>query len=176
VDLHTGEELWFRNNTRLAFGQILDFKGFNMHGSLAYLWETSGNTWNAYDAFTGEWVFTFNDVPSGSQIYGPNGEILRFNVNTRNGWMTMWNSTKAVLDSSPIFISPAFTQGTYAPEGQTINATLGIQWNVSIPTGLSGSVRKVFYGDKIIGSTAGTGIGSAMGENPVALWGISLEP
>ena len=56
VDLHTGEELWFKNNTRLAFGQIAYWDSFNMHGAFPYLWETVGTTWNAYDAFTGEWV------------------------------------------------------------------------------------------------------------------------
>jgi hypothetical protein len=180
VDLHTGEELWFRNNTRLAFGQILDFISFNMQGTLAYLWETSGSTWNAYDPFTGEWVFTFNNVPSGTQVYGPNGEILIYTVDTANGWMTMWNSTKAVLDSDTlagIIFGTGFAQGTYAPEGRTINATVyGLQWSNTIPTGLPGSVMKIFVEDKIIGSTAGTGIGAAMGTSPVVLWGISLKP
>ena len=40
VDLRTGEELWFRNNTRLAFGQTLYWDSFNMHGVFNYIWET----------------------------------------------------------------------------------------------------------------------------------------
>ena len=177
VDLNSGEELWFRNNTRLAFGQILHFDGTNMHGALAYLWETSGSTWRAYDPLTGEWVFTFENVPSGTQVYGPNGEILRYNINQGRGWMTMWNSTKAVLDSGPIFISPEFTQNTYAPEGRTIDAaTYGMQWNKTVPTGLPGGVRKVFAGDIMVGSTAGTSIGNQMGTNPVVSWGLNLKP
>ena len=103
VDLHTGEELWSKalldqNGVaqNLAFGQTFYWDAFNQHGVYAYLWTTSGSTWNAYDAFSGEWSFTITDIPSGSNIYGPNGEIYRYTLNLNAGWMTLWNSTKTV--------------------------------------------------------------------------------
>jgi len=84
VDLRTGEEIWVRNwnNTRLAFGQTYYYDGFNYHGVFAYLWATVGTTWYAYEAATGRWVYTMTNVPaSGANIYGSNGEIIRYTVN-----------------------------------------------------------------------------------------------
>ncbi len=72
VDLHTGQELWFKNNTRVSFGQLFYWDSFNYHGVFPYLWEldtqtrsqSAGGTYNVYDAFTGEWVYSMTDVPS----------------------------------------------------------------------------------------------------------------
>jgi outer membrane protein assembly factor BamB len=44
----------------------------------------------------------------------------------------------------------------------------GYQWNVSIPTGLPGSVRGVFPQDKVVGSD--------VSRTKVTVWGLSLEP
>ena len=70
MDLHTGEELWSKslkdpNGTThsLAFGQTVYWDGFNGHGVFTYLWATSGSTWHAFDAFTGEWVYSITGVP-----------------------------------------------------------------------------------------------------------------
>ena len=172
LDLCTGEEKWVKNwdNQRLAFGQIFYFDSFNQHGAFAYLWTTSGSTWNAYDPFTGEWVYAMENVPSGTNIYGPNGEIYRYTVNLNAGWMTLW--------SSRITVNPGNTgvwaiDGSWGPEGSTYDSSLGIVWNVSIPTGLPGTVRMARYNDRIIGLTIGTGIGTQMLTDPVRMWGIS---
>ena len=166
VDLHTGEELWFRNNTRLAFGQTLYWDSFNGHGVNAYLWEIAGSTWRAYDAFTGEWVYTMENVPSGTTTYGPKGEILSYNVNTAGGWMTMWNSTRVVSSFD-------FFEGSWAPEGQTFNAANGIQYNKTIPIGLPGVVNKVLS-DSIIGSDVPAWTGLA--NKPITFWALNLKP
>jgi outer membrane protein assembly factor BamB len=166
VDLHTGEQVWFRNNTRLAFGQTFYWDSFNSHGVYAYVWETVGTTWRAYDAFTGEWVYTMTDVPSGTQIYGPKGEILRFTVNTQGGWMTMWNSTRVAQ-------GVGFNVGSWAPERQTFNATRGIQYNVTIPAGLPGVVNKVLP-DRIIGSDVPAWTGLA--NKPITFWALNTQP
>ncbi|HEX9261000.1 MAG TPA: hypothetical protein VF893_00555, partial [Candidatus Bathyarchaeia archaeon] len=77
VDLRTGEELWFRNNTVLSFGQVFYFNSFNYDGVFTYLWDTSaGSTWKAYDPFNGEWIYTMTNVPDGTRVFGPSGEIL----------------------------------------------------------------------------------------------------
>ncbi|MDD4326534.1 MAG: hypothetical protein PHC63_08945, partial [Candidatus Bathyarchaeota archaeon] len=103
VDLHTGETLWVLNNTVFTRGQILWFDSFNYDGVFTYLWQVSGSTWKAYDPFSGEWQFTFTNVPSGqATAYGPKGEILIYNINTNAGYMTMWNSTLAGLSMSAI--------------------------------------------------------------------------
>ena len=62
-DVHTAEELWARtlgSNERLAFGQMLYWDTYNMHGIFPYLWTTTGTTWKAYDAYTGRWIL-YND-------------------------------------------------------------------------------------------------------------------
>lgn len=153
VDLKTGEELWVRNwdNAQLSFGQVFYWDSFNVHGAYAYLWSTSGRTWNAYDPATGRWVYGLENVPSGStHIYGPNGEILIYTVNSEDGWMTMWNSTLAVI--GPDREGSGAGSWIRNDKGKMFDATQGIQWNKTIPTDLPGRVMSVLS-DKIIGGT-----------------------
>jgi outer membrane protein assembly factor BamB len=153
INLKTGEELWERNwnNTRLAFGQVYDFEGFNYHGCFAYLWTTSGTTWDAYDALTGRWVYRLTNVPSASpnyNYYGPKGEIIRYYVNQRAGYMYMWNSSKATNPQN----SGGVGDGSWDIPGSVIDATQGIQWNVTIPIGLPGAVCHAEVDDCVLGS------------------------
>lgn len=143
VDLHTGKELWTRNlldNRRIGFGQLLFFTAPNQHGVFAYIWIINGTSWHAFDAYTGRWIYTMDNVPTGANVYGPNGEILRYTINLgtqaaqTTGWMTLWNTTKVVGVTSA---------GTWNPYARSINATAGIEWNVTIPKGLPGAVRKI---------------------------------
>jgi hypothetical protein len=178
VDLHTGEELWNKqlldlngDNQNLDFGQVFYFDGFNQHGVFDYLWTTTGSsTWNAYDSLTGRWVYTMEGVPSGTRMYGPNGEIYVYTVNQNAGWMTLWNSTNVV---SPTVGDVA--QGSYNPQGQIYNAAAtarGIMWNVTIPTGLPGSVDKVREGI-ILGTNFDKYTRTDNGE--IAMWALSTE-
>ena len=155
VDLHTGEELWFRNATTLSFGQIFYFDSFNYDGVYTYLWSVSGSTYTALDPFNGEWVFTFTNVPSGTRVFGPYGEILIYQIDYQNNWMALWNSTAAgqsQLTSAGDFGS----WGRFVP-GRTFNASVpqAYSWNVSIPAGLTAStsfftpILKV-YSDRVV--------------------------
>ena len=62
VDLRTGEEIYYNNNTRITLGQIYDYNSPNQHGAFGYLWNVAGGgffgagtaTWTAYDAFSGD--------------------------------------------------------------------------------------------------------------------------
>ena len=168
VDLHTGEEIWFKNNTRLAYGQTLYFSSPNQHGGFAYIWDTD---WNCYDAFTGEWVYSMQNVPAGVQTYGSNGEILRYVVNTQDGWMALWNSTAAVN------LGAGFNEYSWAPEGGTFDASLptAFSWNVSIPTDLPGIPTMAFAGDKIIGSDVPQGSFGDPAYDPITAWALSVS-
>ena len=42
IDLHTGKELWFRNNTSYPLAKVFYFNGFNYDGVFQYLWDASG--------------------------------------------------------------------------------------------------------------------------------------
>ena len=65
IDLHTGEEWMFKNNTVLSFGQIFYFNSYNFDGVFTYVWSVSGSTWTAYDPFTGNQQMQITNVPSG---------------------------------------------------------------------------------------------------------------
>jgi outer membrane protein assembly factor BamB len=187
VDLRTGEELWFRNNTRLSHGQVVYWQSFNLYGAYPYLWEVDGTTWRAYDAYTGELVYSMINVPAGAQIYGPRGEILRYVVNNARGWMALWNTTRAVSlegwtvnqimqEIKPMATDIAraeFAHGSWIPFGRTINDTRAYSWNVTIPVGLPGAVMAVL-GDRVIGSNLGALV--ALAPDPIVMWGISTAP
>jgi len=175
VNLKTGEELWVRNwnNTRLALGQVYNFQGFNYYGAFAYLWTVSGSTWDAYDALTGRWVYRITDVPSATPNYnyfGERGEIIRYTVNTRNGWMSMWNSSKATNPQS----ANAVADGSWDVPGSTFAASRGIQWNVTIPLGLPGSACHAEVNDCVLGSQS-SAFPSFSGE-AITSWAISTKP
>ena len=177
VDLRTGEELWaktFLNNQTIAFGQLFDWDSYNMHGTYAYLWVTTGGgppwapapaNWHAFDAFTGDWLFTYEDVPGGTNIFGPKGEIYIYTVNTFAGTVSLWNSTKVVVGN---LTAPGAGSWGNNAHGNVLNASDGIEWTKPLPTGLSGSALTVFLQDRIIGGSIST--------TNVNLWGVSLEP
>ncbi|HEX9261833.1 MAG TPA: PQQ-binding-like beta-propeller repeat protein, partial [Candidatus Bathyarchaeia archaeon] len=189
VDLRTGEELWFRNNTRLAHGQVNYWQAFNLYGTYPYLWEVDGATWRAYDAHTGEYVYQMINVPNGGQIYGPKGEILRYVVNSARGWMACFNTTKAgslegwTVDQIMQEIKPMstdraraeFAHGSWIPFGRTINGAdpRSYSWNVTIPAGLPGAIMATLE-DRIIGSNIGALV--ALSPDPLVFWGISTAP
>ena len=150
VDLRTGEELWNRPliapgepNDRLEFGQLFYFDSYNYHGVFGYLWTIDGSTWHAFDASTGRWVYTMENVPSGQRVHGPKGEIYIYTTDQTNGLLSLWNSSRVVTGA-----------GSWTPHGRTFDATAGIEWQVTIPLGLpsggGGGVRGVFFEDRIL--------------------------
>ena len=161
VDLRTGEELWFKDDVRLSFGQLLYVDSMNMHGVFGYLWSVTGNTWNAYDPFNGEYLYSIYNVPRGTTVLGPNNEILIYTVNN-NGWVTLWNSTTVVN------LSPRWEFGRYwNPNGQNLTASLGYTWNKTTTVGLSGTAYAALN-DKIVGQTIST--------TEINTWAISVKP
>jgi outer membrane protein assembly factor BamB len=179
VDLHTGEELWCRPlldpdgvSQRLLFGQNFYWDSYNYHGVFAYLWATAdrGATWHAYDAQTGRWIYSMENVPPGTNIYGTKGEIYRYTVNLEKGWMTLWNSSRVVSD-----------EGSWRATGNIYNCTWesarhgGYEWNVTIPTGLTGECRR-YLDDRIIGSNTTSWTPRDMTGDPIRIWSISIEP
>jgi hypothetical protein len=96
VDLRTGEELWSKtllDNRSFTFGQVMYWDTYDYHGVYDYLWVVVGSTYHAFDPITGDWVYTMTNVPSGTRVLGPKGEILIYTFNMNGGFMTMWNST-----------------------------------------------------------------------------------
>jgi len=110
VDIHTGEELWaktFLDNQTLAFGQLFYWDSYNYHGVFPYLYVTTGGggfffgpsgpqTWHAFDPYNGQWRFTIENVPSGTRLTGPKGELYILQINQQRGWMALWNMTALI--------------------------------------------------------------------------------
>jgi len=172
LDLRTGEELWFRNNTRLMFGQTFYWDSYNSHGTFAYIWGCAPpvygafvpiTDWDAYDAFTGEWVYSMKNLPMGKMFYGPDGELYIVTVDNTNGWMSLWNSSRVVS-----------LEGSWEPEGRIYaNAgAAGLEWNVTIPTGLPGTLNFALS-DRVIGSDTPAWTGLA--NKPITFWSLSLK-
>ena len=139
VDLHTGNQLWFKNDTTLSFGQILYWNSYNVDGVYTYVYANTGSTWNAYDPFTGEWEFTFTNVPSGiATTRGPSGEILIYQIDFQNHWMALWNSTLCGLQTTSIN-SPDLGSWASNSHQKTLDAQnpRSYSWNVTIPAGIT---------------------------------------
>jgi len=142
VDLHTGQQSLFKNDTVLSFGQIFYFNSYNVDGVYTYLWSVSGSTYTAYDPFTGNQQMQIKNVPSGVRAYGPSGEILIYILDTAHKWMALWNSTDCGLQNAVIG-TPDYGSWGNTAHGTALGPGLDganprcITWNVSIPAGLT---------------------------------------
>jgi hypothetical protein len=184
VDLTTGQQIFYQNTTLPSFGQLYDYESFNQHGVIpnGYLWRSvtdnsnGGTVWMAFDAMDGNWLFNITNVPSGTNIYGPNGEILIYQLNYAARWLAMWNNTAAPGET----LSPGTTTNAYQwrPIGKNINASTAYSWNVSIPD-LPGmgtpSILKVIPDDLILGTEGSFGGVSAANAGGT-VWAINLKP
>jgi outer membrane protein assembly factor BamB len=131
ADLRTGETIWSNDSMpQLSAAQLFTFNTGVQTGTLAYLWTSSGGSWQMYDAFTGRILTTFaNATGSPSSVYGPNGEILVYSLSGATNRMYLWNSTLAVT-----YGATQFNAETYRPWTTPLLAwNRGIQWNVSVP-------------------------------------------
>lgn len=191
VDMRTGEEIWFKNNSRLAFGQTLYWDSFNMHGVFSYIYETvstfdmatfsSVTTWKAYDPLTGEYQFSITNIPTSGVMFGPTftitgdkGELIIYNIDLVHGWAAKWNSTIAVIGPQLPGAMAAGSWGSAANTQRTFDGNRGYEWNKTIAAGagnLPGSISAVFD-DRVIGCTAGGW--TNIGDKPVGIWAFSL--
>ncbi len=74
VNMQTGQVVWTKNIGQMSFGYIYDAEDPNQHGVWPPILVSAA--WHAYDAWTGDSVFNLTNVPSGTTILGPSGEIL----------------------------------------------------------------------------------------------------
>jgi len=210
VDVHTGEKLWEKElfayddptDARLypTFGQIFYWDSFNAHGTHAYLVCTSGGggffapapaQWHFFDPLTARWLFTWENVPSGTRLRGPHGEIIIYEVNLGANTIRMWNSS-AVTSAywGNTVDSPVW--GSWRPQGKITDATgsttttyatplglNGYQWEATISGDLSGSIADYALEDKFVGydwEYESSYFGGTLGVTEITTWGVSLEP
>jgi hypothetical protein len=152
VDLRTGEVIWSRADVPApAFGYIYDVQDVNNHGAYPPLLFTS-NFARAFDAYTGNAMFNVSGVPSGTGVFGTQGEQLRYvfqnlgNTSVPNYVLAQWNSSRMWTYTG---LAPAIDTSTLST-GVAVNASImdtgpaggawtsqnthnRFDWNVSIP-------------------------------------------
>jgi hypothetical protein len=209
LDLYTGETLYFHNTTgaasgqsdsssgsisgeSLAFGQIYNYGSPNQHGGMPYLWSTTSpgqpNTWMMFDAYTGNYMCSINNVPSwvttslsayaaffgggGKAVYGKDGSILSYALvgTGANMRLQCWNTSRA------IWWRAAYSSNSYWLWRPGLNVTYdgnnGYSINVSIPA-VQGSIQTIREDLYVIGGTGGKNNGTYVQQGN--LWALSLK-
>jgi hypothetical protein len=198
VDMRTGETQWISDEIGIPYkgvfassdrptlkGQLYDYESRNQHGVPGgVIWQEAdrGSTWIAYDAYTGEWIYNFTNVPSGTEVYTKSGEIVRYILNYGGRWMALW--TSAALTDSPLVLTPGTSTNAYQfrPMGKNADMSNNTLWNVTIPDlpGLSNpSIIKVLPGDLILGTSSSwpmLGGILSLTQDPITMWAISDKP
>jgi outer membrane protein assembly factor BamB len=202
VDLQTGEQIWeTQYPTNPSFAMLLDFETSNQHGVIpnGYLIATnqfanpygtfsnnikwgSPGTWVLYDALSGQWLFNITNVPSGSQVLGPNGEYCIYQYSAAKGRLAMWNSTQAIANSAYLAGGIGSMEGntSYRPVHQIINGNLGWQWNISTPAAINitgSTLLDAFCNDVVLGGASIQGsMGGAAQGTPYTMWALNIDP
>jgi hypothetical protein len=123
VDLATGNTIMTIPQASISFGQIYNYISPNQGGTFAYLWDTNGpgGTWKMYDAWTGQYMLSLTNVPTGTMVldnfWGGPGNILIYSLNSTTGTLSMWNSSRTLLPLTPESLNPA-SAGINALVGQ----------------------------------------------------------
>jgi hypothetical protein len=187
LDLRTGEEIWYRNdigvNTTAApsKGQLYEYESFNQHGVVGgILWAVSGSTWHAYDPFTGLWMYTLRNVPSGYEVYTQQGEIVRYVLNYQRRWLALWNNT-AEHQGLQLGLGNDTDGYQWRPNGKSVDMSKAYTWNVTIPDlpgTRSPSIVSVLPGDLILGMSSNVGLTNIprFTEDPYTIWALSDKP
>jgi hypothetical protein len=147
VDLRTGELIWSRTDVpALSFGYIYDVQDPNQHGVYppiliqsvggSFLGPPVPTSWNAYNAYTGDFLFTITNVPSGTAVDGPQGERLIISLvnygtpSSPNYYLQEWNSSRLWDDQ---YSGPSTTPQVVPPITNGTDSSL-YDWNVSMPS------------------------------------------
>ena len=158
VDLKTGQEIW-RNQTMSAnpsFGYYYDFDDMNQHGVVNPGWIFSNNFGTAihprYGTTTG---LGLTDVPSGTEVVGPKGEVLRYRIqndgtNANPIWrLYEWNSSRVFTSVNNRIINASLTERISPSTTYSAEALPTWDFNVTLNINPEGnpSIRYANYGD-----------------------------
>ncbi|MCW3983794.1 MAG: PQQ-binding-like beta-propeller repeat protein [Candidatus Bathyarchaeota archaeon] len=101
LDLRTGKELWRINYTTVnsvgkpVAGYLYSYDTMNQHGVIPNGLLFTINFGRAYDPMTGRVLdLNITNVPTGTAVAGPQGEVLRYVYNSAGKWLAQWNSSK----------------------------------------------------------------------------------
>ncbi|MGB9914779.1 MAG: PQQ-binding-like beta-propeller repeat protein [Candidatus Bathyarchaeales archaeon] len=186
VDLRTGDEIWYRADLGVtgspapSKGQIYSFESQNQHGAGGgILWQINGTSWNAIDPFSGKWMYTLTNVPSGTEVYTEKGEIVRYVLNYTGRWLALWNFTASIATRA----GPTDTsRDQWRPNGKTIDTSTAYSWNVTIPDlpgNAAPTIAAILPGDVILGVSSNVMPGvtrMAVTGLPYTVWAMSDKP
>ena len=164
-DLVTGEVIWTRADVpALSFAYIQDMDTPDYHGVRPAFLCTS-NFAQVYDAATGDNVFNVSSPPSGTNVIGPMGELIKY-IFYNNGtssnpdyYLCQWNSSRfwsqavmgalrlnTVTDSSGTYV-PARSSFMY-DDLNPITQNQSIPWRNTMSP--SPSILGAIYGDILL--------------------------
>ena len=202
VDLRTGEEIWYNDKAGVSgsglpdpnFGYLYDYDHYNQHGIIPQGWLFSSNWATVYDPATGKNVsLSLSRVPSGTEVIGPHGEILRYVWSSSSRLLAQWNSSKVFVSQTSGTI-PANCPMVERPSGRYWNGTTWVtssernaqgyasvtstayDWNISISNLGPGSwsVNRANFDDIMLLTQGNFGDrGQTLGANITA---VSLKP
>ncbi len=188
VDLRTGEVVWSSDTITPSKAQMLNFQTPNQHGVIgAIMWVVSGTTWIGYNAFNMKPVMNITGVPSGTEVYTNDGNIIRyiFNYNTtaKTGTLALWNQTAAISSNFTLYEGPGFPNSAN-PSSNNVNGAspTAYSWTVNLTGDLTGSAAPtivgVIPGDIILGRSSNIALSSVPNpnSNPWTMWAISDKP
>ena len=189
VDLQTGAEIW-RNRTMSAspsFGYYYDWDTQNDHGVMTPGWLFSNNFGTQIHPLYGySTTLSITGVPSGFEIAGPKGELLRYcfinagNTSSPRYYLAQWNSTRVfnrqVSGSINAGVASAFDWNVSVPFANSLN------WG-TVAGGLgpvpATATLQAVYNDILIvrngSNPSGTNAQSYAYPDECTLWGISLR-
>lgn len=181
VSLQTGQTLWWQNSTGepylpmnglvtgwefpgISLGQVYDYLSPNMEGGFPYLWSTATNTWDMYDANTGNLILQMANALSPTQfsqltVEGPSGELLDYIIGSN--WIAMWNSTRCIGTLGNYTPPVSMYSSNYwvwsPPIGATLDWSQGVQWNLTMQTYPGEAIVDVNSGIILASTLAGVG-------------------
>jgi hypothetical protein len=185
VNLRTGEQVWSSDTINPSKAQMINFQTPNQHGVIgAMIWEVSGSTWIGYNAFNMKPVMNITGVPSGTEVYTNDGNIVRYifsySTTTKRGTLSLWNETAAISSQYPLYGGPGWpNSGVAVVNG---SAPTAYSWTVNITTDLTGSANPtivgIIPGDIILGRSSNVALTSTPNpnSNPWTMWAISDKP
>jgi len=132
VSISTGQEIWRTPNLpSFSFAYVQDMENPDFHGVRpAYL--CTSNFAQVYDAATGKSVFNCSAVPTGTNVIGTNGEVIKYifynnatGTQPQDYYLSIWNSSR-------------FWQTTSMQQRNLQSVTLTTTTNVSSTTYVNG--------------------------------------
>ncbi|MCW4053949.1 MAG: PQQ-binding-like beta-propeller repeat protein [Candidatus Bathyarchaeota archaeon] len=182
MDLRTGEIIWQREGIAPRFGQLYDYESMNQHGVIpsGVLFQVSGSTWRAYDAWTGNNLYNLTGVPRGTEVVTDLGEIDLYILDDDENTLSCW--TTAAFPDSDLVRTPGTSSNAYQyrPVGKEVDMSDNYRWIVDIPDlpgSSSPSIVSVIPGDLILGRSSSLSTTSSWRgtSDPFTIWALNLD-